>query len=183
VERGRSSEHSGIATRVGRARTRRRGDDRGAALVEFAIVVTLFFLLVFGMIEFGVDYNNYISVRNGAREGARLGVVNDLNDAPSCKVGGTTVTPPATPASNPDFTNALVCKTKDRIGLGDSVEVEIIRGDDPGDSLEVCASYPVESITGLIAPFVSGKTLQTSVTMRLEQEPKFDDFSGDGSVC
>jgi hypothetical protein len=170
------------AARRGRAQRRARGE-RGAGLVEFTIIVPLFLLMIFGMIEFGYDYNNYVSIRNGAREGARLGVVNDVKSAPSCTIAGSTVTPPADPTSASDSANALVCKTKDRIGLGGSVKVEIVRGANPGDSLQVCAEIPVKSVTGIIAPFVAGKSLHTSVTMRLEQTPKFQNFTTEGSVC
>jgi Flp pilus assembly protein TadG len=171
--------------RLAPERRRRRGDDeRGAALVEFALILMLFFLMIFGMIEFGVDYNNYISVRNGAREGARLGVVNDVNNAPSCKIAGITVTPPAiATGSKTDATNALICKTKSRIGLGNSVKIQVVAGASPGDSLQICASYAVNSVTGLVAPFVAGKVLQTSVTMRLEQTPTFQNYVGEGTVC
>jgi TadE-like protein len=159
--------------------------ERGAALVEFALILLLFFLLIFGMIEFGVDYNNYIAVRNGTREGARVGVVNDLKGAPSCTIAGTTVTPPSTPASQTDWTNALICKTKSRIGLKSaSIKVQILVPNPTiGGTLQVCASYPVGSVTGLVAPFVSGKTLVSSVTMRLEQVPKFTSYNTEGTVC
>jgi hypothetical protein len=168
-----------------RARARRRGgDERGAALVEFAIILTLFFLLIFGMIEFGLDYNDYISVRNGSREGARLAVVNDVSSAPSCRINGSSVSPPANPTNSTDATNALICKTKDRIGLKQSsIKVQIIAGVNPGDSLQVCASYPVGSITGMVAPFVAGKQLVSKVTMRLEQTPTYASYSGEGTVC
>jgi hypothetical protein len=53
----------------------------------------------------------------------------------------------------------------------------------PGDSLQICASYPVNSITGLVAPFVSGKKLVSKVTMRLEQKPSFQGYSGEGVLC
>ncbi len=97
--------HVGCRERLAQVRARR--DERGAALVEFALVVTLLLLLIFGMVEFGLDYNNYIVVRNGSREGARLAVVNDVNNVPSCTIAGATVTPPATPANWTDATNAL----------------------------------------------------------------------------
>jgi Flp pilus assembly protein TadG len=169
--------------------TERRGDaERGAALVEFAIVLTLFFLLIFGMIEFGNDYNNYIAVRNGTREAARMGVVNDLSGAPSCTIAGTTVTPPSTitaTSTTADATNALICKTKSRIGLGNATKVQIVVPPSAtiGGTLQVCASYPVTSITGLVAPFVSGKKLVSSVTMRLEQQPYVQSYSNEGSIC
>ncbi|MGI9648242.1 MAG: TadE family protein [Acidimicrobiia bacterium] len=45
--------------------------DSGAALVEFAIVVPLLLLLVFGIIEFGRAYNAQNTLTHAAREGAR----------------------------------------------------------------------------------------------------------------
>jgi Flp pilus assembly protein TadG len=168
--------------RVEEGRVRRQ---RGAALVEFALIVTLFLMLVFGMIEFGLDYNNYISVRNGSREAARMGVVNDLLNAPSCKINGTTVTPPANPATQTDATNALVCKAKDRIGLSSAnTKIKIVVPNPTiGGSLQLCADYPVSAITGLIAPFVSGKAIVSSVTMRLEQVPLVSNFTESGATC
>jgi hypothetical protein len=44
---------------------------RGAALVEFAIVSVLLFLLVLGIIEFGLLMKDYLTVNQAAREGAR----------------------------------------------------------------------------------------------------------------
>ncbi|MGQ0833075.1 MAG: TadE/TadG family type IV pilus assembly protein, partial [Microthrixaceae bacterium] len=37
--------------------------DRGAALVEFAIIMPIFFLLVFGIIEFGWAFFQLLDVR------------------------------------------------------------------------------------------------------------------------
>ncbi len=48
---------------------------RGQALVEFALVVPLFLLLVAGMIDFGMGLSSSITVTNAAREGARLGII------------------------------------------------------------------------------------------------------------
>lgn len=48
-----------------------RGDNRGAALVEFAIVVLLLLTLVFGIIEFGLLMKDYMVLNQAAREGAR----------------------------------------------------------------------------------------------------------------
>jgi Flp pilus assembly protein TadG len=57
-------------------RTRRSFDDEGAVLIEFALVITLFFLLVFGMVDFGLAINTKTQMSNAGREGARLGTVN-----------------------------------------------------------------------------------------------------------
>lgn len=52
------------------ARTRRR-DTRGAAAVEFALVLPLVLLLVCGIVDFGRMLNIQITLSAAAREGAR----------------------------------------------------------------------------------------------------------------
>ncbi len=51
--------------------TFRKTSEKGAALVEFAIVAPLLLLLVFGIIEFGRAYNAQNTLTHAAREGAR----------------------------------------------------------------------------------------------------------------
>lgn len=51
------------------------GTQRGAAAVEFAIVCSLLFLLVFGIIEFGIMLYDKAMLTNASREGARAGIV------------------------------------------------------------------------------------------------------------
>jgi Flp pilus assembly protein TadG len=53
----------------------RRGSansDRGAAAVEFALLLPLLVLLIFGMIDFGRAINAQITITQAAREGARV---------------------------------------------------------------------------------------------------------------
>jgi len=59
------------------ARTRRR--HRAQALVEFALVVPWFFLLLFGIIEAGRFIFYYESLSHATREGARYAIVNGAN--------------------------------------------------------------------------------------------------------
>jgi Flp pilus assembly pilin Flp len=47
----------------------------GAAAVEFALLLPLLVLLLFGFIQFGLAFNARIQATNAAREGARLAVV------------------------------------------------------------------------------------------------------------
>ena len=58
-----------------------RRSDRGVALVEFALVAPILFLLVLGIIEFGFLYSGYITLTGAAREGARIAVVGGDEDA------------------------------------------------------------------------------------------------------
>lgn len=50
-------------------------NQKGAALVEFAIVLPLLVLLVIGAIEFGILYYNKQVITNASREGARAGII------------------------------------------------------------------------------------------------------------
>ena len=53
---------------------------RGAAMLEFAIVLPLLLVLLFGIIEAAWAFNQQLEVRHGAREGARLVAVNAGTD-------------------------------------------------------------------------------------------------------
>lgn len=45
--------------------------ERGAAAVEFALVLPILVLLLFGIVEFGRGYNAKVTLTHAAREGAR----------------------------------------------------------------------------------------------------------------
>ncbi|HET7516300.1 MAG TPA: TadE/TadG family type IV pilus assembly protein, partial [Actinomycetes bacterium] len=51
-----------------------RGED-GAAAVEFAFLLPLLVLLLFGFIQFGIALNTRIQATNAAREAARTAVI------------------------------------------------------------------------------------------------------------
>ena len=143
-----------------RFRRRREG---GAALVEFALVLPMLVLVLFGIIEFGIALNDYQSIRHGAREGARQAVVQEYGSA------GTSCTSIAAPAD----VKKVICLTKDRIGLGDDVRVRVRYtassgvGGDHG-SVSVCAQRNVDPITGAI-PAIDGISLKSGIEMRMEK--------------
>ncbi len=141
------------------ADARRAREERGASLVEFALILPLLMLFVFGIIEFGGTYNNFVSLRNGVREGARLAVVNDQ--------------------SNGD----ILTETKQRIGLDASqTKVRVVlNGTHVGDTVTVCASYPAYNITWVMRPFLGNRVVTSSVTMRLEQVPSFTSSADPGA--
>ncbi len=63
-------------------RRRGWGSERGAAAVEFALVLPILVLILFGVIEFGGVYNAQLMVTGAAREGAReMAVGGDPADA------------------------------------------------------------------------------------------------------
>ncbi len=54
----------------------RRRRDGGAAAVEFALVLPMLLLLIFGLIDFGRMLNAQITLTEAAREGARADALN-----------------------------------------------------------------------------------------------------------
>jgi Flp pilus assembly protein TadG len=61
-------------------RTPRSQSQRGAALVEFALVVPLLLVVIAGIVDFGFLFQRYEVVTNAAREGARLGTLPGYTD-------------------------------------------------------------------------------------------------------
>jgi Flp pilus assembly protein TadG len=59
-----------------RKRTASHPAERGAAAVEFALIVTLFLVLVLGIFEFGRGFNIQVSLSEAAREAARYAAIH-----------------------------------------------------------------------------------------------------------
>ena len=55
---------------------RHLGSQHGATAVEFALVAPILFVLVFGIIDFGLGFHAWDASANAAREGARVGAVD-----------------------------------------------------------------------------------------------------------
>ena len=72
----------------------RRGE-RGAAAIEFALVLPVLLLLVRGLIEFSRLYNIKISLSNAARDGARRMAIH--NSQPTAKTAAIAAAPSISP--------------------------------------------------------------------------------------
>jgi Flp pilus assembly protein TadG len=67
--------------------SRRKMRDKGAAALEFALVLPLLLILSMAVIEFGRAYNTVISLQGAAREGARVLALGNLEpDIPAVRV-------------------------------------------------------------------------------------------------
>ena len=56
-------------------------DQRGAAAVEFALVVPILILLLIGMVTTAMAYSDHLSATNAVREGARYGAAADVTSS------------------------------------------------------------------------------------------------------
>jgi Flp pilus assembly protein TadG len=59
----------------------RRRSERGAELVEFAIILPLLLLLMAGIVDFALLFHSYQVTTNAAREGARLAMLPGYDQA------------------------------------------------------------------------------------------------------
>lgn len=133
------------------------GRQRGAALVEFAIVVPLLVLLLFGIVEFGWVLAQFNEVRHAAQEGARWGAVSR----------------PDVDGSGAPGNSDLVSRACDAANLpsGSTLSVTAATGGGAkGDTATVTVSANIASLTGLnfITVFLPS-TLANTATFRLEQ--------------
>ena len=126
-------------------------DQDGAAAVEFALLLPLLVLLLFGLIQFGLAFNTKIQATNAAREGARMAVVGIDNWA---DVGG-----------GLPFWQAV----QQNAGVGDIDNCVLDTTDVVGGTLTVTFDYPLD----LVIPFMpnppSWQTGTAQATMRIEQ--------------
>jgi hypothetical protein len=150
-----------------RVRARRADGDHGAVIVEAALVLPMLFLLVFGIIDFGVNLSDQIAVREGVREGVRQAVV----DAP----GATTI---------PE----VVALTEDRIGIAGIAtavyvvpEATDVAAGEKGSNLTVCAYVPMRSLSGIYSKVFDNRYMWSKVTMRVEQDLGYDKPGGDSA--
>lgn len=123
--------------------------DSGQSLVEFALVITVLFLLLFGIVQVGSALHAYMVISQASREGARVGVV-----------GG----------SDEDVIQAVVaqCSHLDQ----DILSVEVIPPESDrtrGSALRVRVGYEYIVGEGLIASIVGGSlSLSAESVMRVE---------------
>jgi Flp pilus assembly protein TadG len=54
-------------------------NERGAAAVEFALVVPILILLLIGMVTTAMTYSDHLSATNAVREGSRYGAAADVS--------------------------------------------------------------------------------------------------------
>lgn len=143
-------------------------DENGGSLVEFALIAPLLFLILFGIIEFGILMYDKAMITNASREGARAGIVYDYDS-------NGTPDDPDDDTYHPD--DATIITTVQRycedylisFGAGSTLNVAITRtGNSSGDNLEVNVTYPFRFLvfSNLIA--LAGGDLENLVNLNAE---------------
>jgi Flp pilus assembly protein TadG len=121
--------------------------DKGQAFVEFALVLPALLLIVLGIVQFGRMYNNYETITNATRAGARVAAVSRSSSNPvSATVQAVKNAAPNLDASQLNVTVSSTWQT--------------------GGTVTVTATYPYS--VDLMGIVVKSGTLSSSTTERVE---------------
>ncbi len=140
-------------------------------MIEFALVLPLLAILVFGIIEFGLIIYNKAMITNASREGARVGIVFRVDS------NGDYVSPDDPSVSSLIETRINTYLSTYLISFDPAAAKTIstlVTGTSPGGELRVTVTYPYRflAIPGLSSilgtTMVPTITLSAVTSMRLE---------------
>jgi Flp pilus assembly protein TadG len=121
--------------------------ERGQTMTEFALVLPLLVLLLFGVIQFGIAFNNYITLTDAVRAGARKGSVARHMTNPEAAV------------------EAQVHAAATDLKPGE-LDVTVTSSWEHGEDVTVTATYPYSiSLLGLV---VKSGEIESKATERVE---------------
>lgn len=126
-------------------------NEKGQAMVEFALILPLLLLILCAIIDFGWIFGNQLIATNAAREAARYTAIHyyDSTTDNDTSIASSIVTQKA-----PTLVSPSVVLTKSA----------------SGDSISITVTSQVDVLTPLISAFFSGGkyTATATCTMRLE---------------
>ena len=120
---------------------------KGQSLTEFALALPILVLLLFAVIQFGIVFNNYVTLTDATRAGARKGTV------------GRQVT-------NPQATVISAVRNSASDLKQSNLSVTVTSTWKPGADVTVTATYPYS--IKLLGPPVKRGNLSSTTTERVE---------------
>ena len=122
-------------------------NERGQSMVEFAVILPVLALLLFGIIQFGIAFNNYLALTDAVRAGGRKAAVSRESGSP---VGAATQ---AVRSAAADLDQS-------------KLTVSVASSWKPGEDVVVSAAYPYS--IDLLGMVVKSGNLTSKVTERVE---------------
>lgn len=122
-------------------------DEHGQSMTEFAVILPILVVLLFGIVQFGILFNNYVTLTDAARAGARAAAVSRQASDP---VGNATA---AVRSSAGDLNQS-------------NLNVDVSSDWSPGDPVTVTATYPYS--ISLLGWVVTSGNLTTKTTEAVE---------------
>ena len=128
---------------------RKMKNERGQTMTEFALILPILLVLLFGIVQFGVIFNNYVTLTDAARTASRKGAVsrNESDPKGTCESAGYAA---GTGLKNPGTDFLLTGSSSWQ----------------PGSDVTVTASYPYD--ISLLGWVVASGRLNTTMKERVE---------------
>ena len=120
-------------------------ESRGQTVVEFALVLPVLLLVVFGIIDFGLTFNNVIGMRQGVSASGREAAVGQFGSNTGCTLTGASGFTPNQ--------KELLCEAHslDGINSDSSTRIAIVVGNTTsssyavGSQVTICEEYQLNS--------------------------------------
>jgi hypothetical protein len=155
-------------------------DQKGASVVEFALILPWFLLLIFGIIDFGWYFFVQQTLQFATREGTRLALVGgQLNDPDNSgqllsreeSIVNTIKENAALAVNNPDEVQIYIFKVGSDYQDPDDYETQPPYAGDPGDYMRVRTRYTYRFLTPLIGAFFPGGENLVQAQATYKNEP------------
>ena len=133
-------------------------DERGASVIETALVSVLLLLMVGGMVDLGGAFQNYIIITNAAREGARMAARIPCKSDNKVALTAAIVQAAINEAAGSNLTLVAdnISITPDPVGTGCAT---------PGEPIEVIVTVPYQTLLGSLWGGAATITIANSATM------------------
>jgi hypothetical protein len=121
--------------------------ESGQSLVEFALIVPLLILLLFGIVDFGRIFHAYLTIDHAGREAARAASIGK------------------------DDTQVKSTAVTDAVGIGLTTDKVVISPNGArvsGNDVSITITYPITFLTPVIGNIVGPITLEDTTVMRVE---------------
>jgi Flp pilus assembly protein TadG len=150
-------------------------NESGTELIEFAIISTLLFIVLFGIIDFAILLYDKAVITNASREGARAGIVQRWNNSVSPAVYNPLSTAEVQAVVNSYLASnlisfgsatATVTVTNTIVAAASTLTPKNGSSFGAGDERSVQVTYPYNFLAG----FIVGSTINLSATTKMRME-------------
>ena len=145
-----------------------KANDSGQTLVEFAISLSIFLLLVLGVIDFGYLYSTKVTLQNAVRQGGRYAITGEC------------ITGSDGSCSQTRYNSILQTVENASLGRLNSSQISITCQDEgggcpngaggPGDVVTITVTYPYNFMTGPIGKFFPSKSYTLTISSTFTNE-------------
>ena len=147
------------------ASSRARSAERGQSLVEMALVLPMFFMLIFAIVDFSHVFYAEMTIQDALRQAGRFAITGNTLSGQSRVASILATAQQAAGSLNLDA-NSINISANGAGGTGASANAG-----GPGDIITISMSTGVPMLTPLIAPLFPNGTYNFTVSVTFKNEP------------